>query len=316
MKTPMLSPNSAGGLAGISRTAVYNRIKQHKIECPKHGGGTNTILTFKESRKIFYKPETKTTKKLSIHIVKGGVGKTVVAVNLACCLNAFGFRVLVIDADPQANLTDNFSIDSLEEKTPILIDYVKNDKCASKKTLAHICDGLDLIPSRIDNVLLDHALMLAGTPVKEFFDDLLINIIDDYDFVLIDCPPALGQIVSCTYMFSDYILAPLNPDKYSNKAMEILKKEDRRLKKLHKKNIKYKVFLNKFTPQTILSAQAVSQIMHDEELMGNKMETIIRQSQDVSNYAKNDESLFSSIKKAEIREDFEMFAKEVIELEV
>lgn len=150
---------------------------------------------------------------------KGGVGKTSLAQNLGAELAKLKKRVLLIDFDPQSNLTTGCGLDPLEERLTIydaMLDNNQVQACIVR------CDAnLDLIPANLD---------LAGAE-RQFAGDFdrnsklkeaLESIVDRYDFVLIDCPPSLGFYTANALIASQEALVPLQCHAYAYKALDSL----------------------------------------------------------------------------------------------
>jgi chromosome partitioning protein len=160
--------------------------------------------------------------------------------------------------------------------------------------------------------MLDSKLVYEKYPLHSLFSDILSSIIDNYDFVFIDCPPTMGHSVTAASLFVDVILVPLNPDKFSAKGLKILKQEVANLKRVFKKDIKYKVFLNKFSGNTILSDKAITYIISDPDLDGKVLQTAVRFAQEVPNVTDTNRHLFSSLKKSPTKEDFNQLTMEIL----
>ena len=123
---------------------------------------------------------------------KGGVGKTTTAINLSAALAEEGKKILVVDIDPQGNCTSGFGIDKNSQENTIyelLLDDCTINECIVRKVM----EGIDLIPSNVN--LAASEIELIGIPRKEFIlRDALDYIKDDYDYIVMDCPPSLNVL--------------------------------------------------------------------------------------------------------------------------
>lgn len=144
---------------------------------------------------------------------KGGVGKTTTAINLSACLADLGKKVLALDLDPQGNMTSGLGVDKDEiEKSvyDLIIGNAGIEECICKNVL----DNLDVLPSNID--LSAAEIEMIGVENKEFIlKNEMEKIKDDYDFVIIDCPPALSMLTINAMTTADSVLVPIQCEYYA-----------------------------------------------------------------------------------------------------
>lgn len=151
---------------------------------------------------------------------KGGVGKTTTAINLSACLAEKGMKVLAVDMDPQGNMTSGLGIDKNEvEKTvyDLIIGEASVDEVICKEAL----DKLDVIPTGID--LSAAEIELIGVDDKEYIiRNEIHKVRDQYDFIIIDCPPSLNTLTINAMTTADSIIVPIQCEYYALEGLSQL----------------------------------------------------------------------------------------------
>ncbi len=141
---------------------------------------------------------------------KGGVGKTTSTANVGACLAAIGKKVLLIDLDPQANLSIHFGI-NVHGKGLSIYEIMCGKKTVSEVLTKTSVNGLDIIPSDID--LASAEVELVSTVGRETIVKFYLEgILDTYDYVLIDCPPSLGLLTLNALTVANEIFIPLQTE--------------------------------------------------------------------------------------------------------
>ena len=156
---------------------------------------------------------------ISIANQKGGVRKTTTSINLATSLSAINKKILLIDADPQGNASTGIGI-SYENRSPNLYDLIVNENLdlnAIKKT---IVPGLDIITANTN--LAASEIELAEVKNREFVLSNLLSKIEGYDYILIDCPPALGLLTINALVASHSIIIPLQSEFFALEGISSL----------------------------------------------------------------------------------------------
>jgi chromosome partitioning protein len=160
---------------------------------------------------------TRTTRVYAVANQKGGVGKTTTAVNLSACLAAAGERVLLIDLDPQANATSGLGMRANGASTHDLLDGVPLGRLAKRTTF----ENLDVVMAKSD--LAAAAVELSSREGGErYLADALAGALDDYAYVLLDCPPSFGPLTVNALAAADRVLIPVQAEYYALEGLSQL----------------------------------------------------------------------------------------------
>lgn len=163
---------------------------------------------------------TKMGRIIAVANQKGGVGKTTTAINLSSCLAALGKKVLAIDMDPQGNMTSGLGIDKNDVEYTVydlILGQVDISKVICKDTL----ENLDVLPTNID--LSAAEIELIGVEEKEFIIRKAVDKIrEDYDFIIIDCPPSLSMLTINAMTTANTVLVPIQCEYYALEGLSQL----------------------------------------------------------------------------------------------
>lgn len=154
---------------------------------------------------------------------KGGVGKTTTTVTLGGLLADRGYKVLLVDTDPHASLTYYFGIDAEELEVSVYDIFMRGKDITSEEILQSLCpsgmENLDILPSSMALATLDRSLGTKGG-MGLMLKKALQKIKDEYDYVLIDCPPVMGVLMVNAMAACDRILIPVQTEFLALKGLE------------------------------------------------------------------------------------------------
>ena len=206
------------------------------------------------------------TRTIAIAMQKGGVGKTTTAINLAAGLAELDYHVLVVDLDPQGNLTQHVGFDP-EQISPTIYDVLKAELdgvAQGASSAVHKSEeGFDLLPSQPELSMIEISLM--NTLSRErVLTTVLEDVKDDYDFVLIDCSPSLNLLVINALTAADSVIIPIQTEYLAARgaSMVLSTIETIRQKKLNPDLYVEGILLTMADTRTILTKDVLAAIEH------------------------------------------------------
>ncbi len=241
---------------------------------------------------------------------KGGVGKTTTTVNLGACLAALGKRVLCVDADPQGHTSVGFGIEK-ERLEKTVYHLVMGKGQARETVLPTAVERLFVLPANIQ---------LAGAEVELLSElarevrlrDALTPLKEQYDFILIDCPPSLGQLTVNALAAADSVIVPVQGEYYSLEGLVLLLNTIRHIRERVNPSLKLEgVLLTMFDSRTNLGNQVAAEVRRH---FGNRVyEVTVPRSVRLSEAPSHGEPIINYDPRSRGAEAYMELAREVIE---
>ena len=248
---------------------------------------------------------------ISISNQKGGVGKTTTSVSLAASLGILEKKVLLIDADPQGNASSGIGINSEDFNFSNYDVLLKNFK-AKDAVIKTSSPNLDLIPANIDLVAIE--IELVDIPKREYvFKSVFSEIINDYDFLIIDCPPSLGLITLNALTASNSVIIPIQCEYYALEGLGKLLNTIKGVQNVHNNILEIEgILLTMFDSRLRLSNQVKEDV---KKHFGNMVfNTIIPRNVSLGEAPSHGESIIVYNATSKGSKSYIKFAQEIINL--
>ncbi|MGG7190615.1 ParA family protein [Clostridium paraputrificum] len=247
-------------------------------------------------------------KKVSIFNIKGGVAKTTSTANLGAVLSQEGKKVLLIDLDPQSNLTKLFKAYSMDDLT--ISDVLLDKDLDITKVIKHTdFENIDILPSNVTLAFAERKILLDVSRSQQNRLAKALKNIEGYDYCIIDCPPALNMITVNALCATDEVIVPIKIDKFALDGLEYLLDSIEEIKDEFNPNLNFKgCFI------TMDSATTVNKVIKQslKELLGDKMfKSTIKQNVKVVESTFNESPVVFSFKKARASQNYRELYKEV-----
>ena len=216
--------------------------------------------------------EAKVGRIIAIANQKGGVGKTTTSINLSACLAEAGQRVLIVDIDPQGNTTSGFGVPKTgNDKT--IYEVILNECDITEAIIPNVIDNLDMLPSNVN--LAGAEIDLIDVENREYtLKEAIAKVRDNYDFVILDCPPSLSMLTVNAMTAADTVLVPIQCEYYALEGLSQLIHTINLVKKKLNPDLELEgVVFTMYDSRTNLSLQVVENVK--DNLKQNIYKTII-----------------------------------------
>lgn len=248
---------------------------------------------------------------IAFHIVKGGTGKTSLVYECAIRASLYGARVLCVDMDQQGNLTQAFQAEGDVQESPVMIDVLA-DNVPLEDCIISVAPGIDLLPSRFENAMLDEVIRAKGIPIEKLYREPFQALKKHYDLIVIDCPPSLGLSVAAAALSADFLVAPVTPEKFALSGLELAHQSIEELQVIYHIPVRFGVVLNKVEVRTTLSQLTIKFLLKHSKFADLLLKRSVRFSQEFPNVIANHGSIFDAIRLSAAKEDINRLTQELL----
>lgn len=280
----------------------FDKSKLQKLSNKHMGVPPELVRSYLSEKGLDY------TCRVVAHInLKGGTGKTTSAISTAVRASHYGFKTCIIDMDSQASTS--FAFDAVpDDDDPIFCDVWQHPGDMVMGAIRRISEFLYILPSSLDNGLLDMQLINPASQknaVKGVCDELCSN---DFDLIILDCPPSLGTAIISTICAADMIVIPLGHDAFSRKGLELTFHEVTSIcDTFNLTPPEIKLLFTKFDRRIKIAGESFDKLL---DTWPNAMIPFpIRTSSEFSKALESRQTIFTSTRKSNAREDYDKYVR-------
>lgn len=255
-------------------------------------------------------------KVISVANQKGGVGKTALASNLGVGLAMNNKRVMVIDADPQGNLTSSLGIDNADELENTLASFIEReineDPIEPSEYIIHNGEGVDIMPCNIKLAGMDYMIMNALSR-EHLLDAYVSSVRDQYDYILIDCSPSLNLVTINVLTAADSVIIPVEASYLSMAGLQqLLSSIGSTKRKLNRKLEVEGIVINKVNTRTNHERDIIDKLREAYGSQIRVFDTMIPESVRAKECTAYGISIYKHDPRGKVAKAFEELTKEVL----
>ncbi len=260
------------------------------------------VRTYLQHMGYHYKPQV-----VSFQMLKGGVAKTTSCLNIGLRAAMYGFRVLFMDLDQQANLSFALGMDDLE--VPVFVNVLEK-KVPLAKAILPLSSNIGLLPSNLNNSVVERVLLQGTRNLGRVVRGPIEEVMDSYDLVLIDTSPSLSALNTAITCASDTVILPINPDKFTLFGVQKHLADLEQIREDFDIDFDVKILFTKYDGREASSQSYFNQCV---DLFGNKMVPhFVRQTAEIKNTIATGKTIFDS--KGNAKEDYDRVTRDVFRI--
>lgn len=228
-----LTAHQMASLLGVSKTTLISWAKKGEVKVSERTKDGKFLFNLEDAKANIKNKRKPSHLTLTFANIKGGVGKTFIAINIAATLDLLGFKTLVVDSDKQGNISEFFLGEIPLPHHPSIINvFLDEEPVGVIRNTKY--DNIDIVPAnpRFGEVTRFQNIE-TYIKLKKFLD----RVKDNYDFVIIDTPPDILLPVEASLIASDYVFVVINPEKWSIIGIDYLKKLVKNVNEAYEKHL-------------------------------------------------------------------------------
>jgi chromosome partitioning protein len=308
----MITPSELSKSMGVTQAAISKHFSGYNLP---HITGRSLGIPTHLVREYMKGKGHKFEKLVVAHInMRGGIGKTTSTISAACRAAQYGYNTVVVDLDSQGSASQAFNLEP-EEDDDLFIDVWNKGKDEIKNSLKKVQDNLFVLPSSLENGLLDSSLQKPGdqkTAVQKVCDKIQsknFGLIDDgVDLIFIDCPPSLGAAIISTICAADIVVIPVQSDAFSVKGLQLVLKEIKTICETFNIDAPdIKILYTAYDARKKQSVETMQKIV--QEYGQYLVPTFIRSSTEFDKSIANKETIYASPRASQAKDDYDMYFK-------